>query len=300
MARPLPEHPDLLRIDTEFLGHEGHVAAYLFTGEEPALLDPGASTGVDRVLRALDEAEVPRESVRHILLTHMHLDHAGAAGYLGRVCPRATVLAHPMTVKFLSDPERTRRLTESAHAALGEMAEGYGDLEPLPRERFEVVQAGDVLSVGGRKLRVLEAHGHAPHQVCYFDEEDRLLFTADEVGLWIDGESYPVTPPPNFDFQRTLESLERFEELQPELLLFPHFGPREDAVEGIREYASVLTGWVDEIRRQLREQKDPDHVLSSMLERSLPDYVGKWGEQYARSTIQTDVRGVLGYLQSEP
>lgn len=273
------------------------MAAYVFTGDEPAILDPGASTGVSRVLAALDEAGIPRESVRHVLLTHMHLDHAGAAGFIAEACPRATVVAHPMTVKFLSDPDRTRKLVRSARSALGEMGDGYGDMRPLPGARFEAVEDGDVVSVGERRLRVLEAPGHAPHQVCFYEPTDRLLFTADEAGLWIDGESYPVTPPPNFHLRRTLESLQRFEDLEPDRLLFPHFGPREDALEGIREYRGVLENWVGTIRERLEEVGNPERVVEVMLENTLPGYVEKWGESYARATIKTDVKGVLRYLR---
>jgi len=298
-ARPLEGFVDLHLIDTHFLEHEGHVAAYLFTGEEPAILDPGASTGVDRLLDALDRHGIDPAELRYILPSHLHLDHAGAVGYLARHCPNAVVVAHPMAVRFLSDRDRTRKLVESAHRALGAMAEGYGDLRALPADRFRAVEDGEVLTVGNRRLRALEATGHAPHQLCWFEERDRLLFTADEVGLWIDDRVFPVTPPPNFHHERNLESLRRFEKLEPDTLLFPHFGRRADAREGLREYASVLASWVDTVREHLERHGDPDRVVSEMVGETLPRYVHRWGEEYARATIETDVRGVLHHLRDE-
>lgn len=297
--KTLPVHPDLHLVDTRFLGHRGHVAAYLLTGDAPAILDPGASTGVSHVLDALEELGIAPDDVEYILPTHLHLDHAGAAGYLAEACSNATVIAHPMTVQYLSDPERTRRLVESAHDALGEMADGYGDLQPLPEDRFRRVEDGEILSLGEWRLRVLEATGHAPHQVCYFEERDGLLFTADEVGLWIDGRSLPVSPPPNFDFERTLRSLERFETLEPNTLLFPHFGARTDGVDGIREYRAVLDSWVETVRDALERHNDTDRVVEDIQQRRLSDYVQKWGKHYARETIKTDVRGVIRYLRDE-
>lgn len=288
---------DLYTIDAGFLNHRAHVAVYLLNAEKPVLIDTAASTCVRTLLKAFSNLPVGPAELDYVLLSHLHLDHAGGAGYLLEALENATVLVHPEGLPFLNDPEKIDRLLGSARRALGELAEGYGDLKPIPGDRLRAVSPGEVIDLGDRELYVLEASGHAPHQIALHEPDAGFLYTGDEAGLWLGGTDVPATPPPNFDLERNLASLERFRTRDLEYLVYPHYGIRKGALRGLDSYEATLREWVETVAGVKHRHDDAEAVVHELL-RDNEFYPELWDNTSREQIIRTDTMGVLRYLDN--
>lgn len=280
-------------IDTRMLGHTGHTAVFVVEGRETALVETGLSTTRDRV-----KDELAREGVvpDYIVPTHLHFDHAGATGYLADEYD-ATVVCHPAAHDFLVEPEKVESLVESVGRAVGELAEPYGDAKPVEGE-VRTLADGETLNLGGRELEAVHVGGHAPHQFALYDDETRSLFTADEAGMWMDGTLYHTSPPPNFDLDKNLESLDRLARYDATSLIYTHFGARgdgeDDVHDALDEYRGVLTDWVKRVETAHERLGDEEEVVEELVaDARFPD---DWGETAVYETVRMDVRGAMMYL----
>lgn len=288
---------DIHCIDTEMLGHDEHTAAYVIDGDDVTIVDTGLSTATEPILDGLATLGIDPADVGTIALTHIHLDHAGAAGFLAEECPDARVLCHERGSSYLADEEKLSKLIESVHRAVGDLADRYGTATPIPEERFTTLSGGETIDLGDRELEVTAAPGHAPHQVCYFETKNGALFTADECGEYLAGELLPTTPPPNFDLEANAESLRRLKEYDAEVLLYPHFGPKHDVEGTFDEYERVLREWVDEVETAWNEHGDRQRVVELFQSRDHP-YYREWDESAADETVRMNVEGVLRYVRN--
>jgi len=217
-------------VDTGFK-RRGMVAAHLMIeGSRAALVDVGVSPAAGRVLAALEGLGIAREAVDWVMVTHVHLDHAGAAGMLLQELPNARLVVHPRGAPHMIDPSR---LIAGAVAVYGEveMAAEFGDIVPAPEDRVVQVQDGDVLTLNGRDLLFLDTPGHAKHHYCVFDVRSRGFFTGDTFGLSyreFDNERgawmFPTTTPVQFDPRALHSSIERLLDHGPERMYLTHFG----------------------------------------------------------------------------
>jgi glyoxylase-like metal-dependent hydrolase (beta-lactamase superfamily II) len=282
-------------IDTVSLGHRRHTAVYVVEGRETALVETGHSTTRDRVKR-----ELGREGIEpdYIVPTHLHLDHAGATGYLAEEYD-ATVVCHPAARDYLVEPEKVDSLVESVRRAVGGLAGRYGDAVPVEGE-VRTLAEGDDLDLGGRTLEAVHVHGHAPHQFALYEGETRSLFTADEAGMWMDGRLYQTSPPPNFDLETNLESLDRLAEYDATSLVYTHFGARGNGEEDVRkaldEYRGVLTNWVESVEETYERLGDEEEVVEHLI--SGQEFPDEWDEAAVRETVRMDTRGAIMYLSS--
>lgn len=281
--------------DTHMLGHEWHTAVFVVEGHETALVETGLSTTRDRVKR-----ELAREGVvpDYIVPTHLHLDHGGATGFLADEYD-ATVVCHPNAYDYFVEPEKVEKLVESVRRAVGELAEAYGTAKPVEGE-VRTLDDGDELDLGGRTLEAVHVHGHAPHQFALFDDETRSLFTADEAGMYLDDELVHTTPPPNFDLETNLESLDRLARYDATSLVYTHFGARGDSEEDIREaldeYRRVLTDWVGSVEEAYERLGDVEDVAEEVIvETEFPE---RWDDDAVHEMTKMDVQGAVMYLDS--
>lgn len=195
-----------------------------------AIIDTGCNASVPGVLAALAGLGIAPDAVDWVILTHVHLDHAGGAGSLMCALPQARLLVHPRGSRHVVDPARLWEGTAAVYGA--ERAfQLYGRLVPVPRDR--VVAATDKLDIdlGGRRLRVLDTPGHARHHICIWDESSRAFFTGDTFGLSyreldVDGRAFimPTTTPTQFDPVAMHASIDRMMCYRPHALYLTHFG----------------------------------------------------------------------------
>lgn len=287
--------PDCYYVDTGMYDTEEYGAVYVLDAERPALIDTGIGTRYENILDALAEIGIEREEVAYILPTHVHLDHAGGAGYLAEACENAVVMTHEIGVPHLVDPSR---LVAGTKAAVEDQWQFYAEPKPVPEERIEGLTDGDEIDCGDHTLDVHHAPGHAPHQVMFHDRESDVLFTADAAGIWIpEVETIRQTSPPsNFSLEGCLADVETIRDIEPEVLCFGHFGPREYDDALMAEYARVLEEWVTAVSER-RDALDSDEaVIDHFVESS--EMADVWGERKARAEERLNVRGVLAALDA--
>src|SRR5437879_1423673 len=218
------------QLDTLLGGMGGMTAGFLIEGEEPALVETGSQSSTATVRDALAVAGIGSDDLRWLIVTHIHLDHAGAVGDLARAFPKATVVVHEKGARHLVDPTR---LIDSAARVYGPLLDGlYGRMEAVPADRL--MAAGDAFRVdlgGGRTLRMVDSPGHAKHHHAVLDEMTGTLLVGDAVGVKLPdiGVLRPATPPPDFDLEQATASLRRFRDLRPKLVVLTHYGPVADA-----------------------------------------------------------------------
>ncbi|PSP89505.1 MBL fold metallo-hydrolase [Halobacteriales archaeon QS_4_69_34] len=287
---------DLYCVDTGMYDTPKYGSVYVLDADRPALIDTGIGTRHGLLLDALDAVGIAREELAYLLPTHVHLDHAGGAGFLAAECPNAAVMTHERGVSHLIDPER---LVAGTKAAVGEQWEYYTEPEPVPEERIEGLEDGDTVDLGDRTLGVHVAPGHAPHQVMFHDRANDALFTADAAGIWEPQTERlrPTTPPADFDLEAALGDVDTIREIDPAVLCFGHFGPREYDNELLLEYKATLEQWVAAVREQRAERADDEMVIQHFVELSDMDEV--WPAKKARAEERLNVRGVLAYLDRE-
>lgn len=249
--------PGVMEIDTLLGGWEQVTAGYLIEGPAPVLVETGSQSSVPALLAGLAELGVAAGDLAGVAVTHIHLDHAGGVGDVARAFPRATVYVHERGARHLVDPTR---LVDSAARVYGPLLDSlYGRLDPTPAERIHVLADGEEVDVGGgRVLTTVDSPGHAKHHLALHDSDSGLLFAGDAVGVRLPdaGVLRPSTPPPDFDLDQALHSLERFAERRPAGLALAHYGllPEADAV--LAEAGDTLRRWASVAEAAWRAGRD--------------------------------------------
>ncbi len=269
---------------------------YLLEGRDPgerALVETGTSHTVGEVLRALRTLGVEPASLRYLMVTHIHLDHAGGAGFLLDRFPGAQVVVHERGVKHLADPTR---LIESAAVALGGAASSYGTLKPIPPHRLVPVKGGEVFVVGGREVEVVYTPGHARHHVCYLDRTTGAVFTGDAAGIVFprDSRLLPTTPFPEFDFPTALQAMETIRRLRPSHLLLTHFGSPGDADTTLTAMAEEYERWDERVRRG--ETLDTGALTRAIYEEWFRG-IKSHPRGFVERIIETNIRGFRSYYE---
>nr|WP_281432267.1 MBL fold metallo-hydrolase [Desulfatitalea alkaliphila] len=216
-------------------GFAGFISAWAYTAGPVLLVDPGPSATADHLLTVLSRLGIRKPDL--ILLTHIHIDHAGGIGELARAFPRTPVVCHPKAVRHLIEPDR---LWEGSLATLGDVARRYGPIAPVPAAQ---ILAADTLAEA--PVRAVPTPGHAAHQYSYL--VDDLLFAGEAGGVSIalaEGGHYlrPATPPP-FRLEICLESIDRLVALQPQRICYGHVGMRAQAVHWLNAHREQLQRW---------------------------------------------------------
>ncbi|WP_051830570.1 MBL fold metallo-hydrolase [Streptomyces novaecaesareae] len=250
MTGPVPAMPglgdDVLVADSTMAGYEGMNGVFLLPTGRAALVESGTGLSAERTRRALEAHGIGPYDLAWIVVTHVHLDHAGGAGELARRFPSATVVVHPRGARHLADPER---LTASARAVHGDLMDTvYGPMAPVEPQRIRAVEDGEEIDLGDRRLCVVHTPGHAPHHLVVQDDSTGVLFAGDAAGVRVDGmtSARPACPPPHFDRDATVAGMRRMAELKPARLLLTHFGDPgdpaaflDDAEQRLRRWCSV-------------------------------------------------------------
>jgi glyoxylase-like metal-dependent hydrolase (beta-lactamase superfamily II) len=244
-------------LDTEHLGRPGIIASIaLETREGIALFDTGPESTFETILGAMRQAGFSPNDVRHVFLSHIHLDHAGAAWRFAEA--GATIHLHPRGAKHLLDPSR---LMESATRIFGdEMDRLWGKMRPIPEDKIRVTEDNGVTRVGQFEVRTMATPGHASHHNAYHWDDN--LFGGDVAGVRLDGGP-PVPPfvPPELHIESWIESIARLRRLGATDLYLPHFGLIEnDLAEHFDALEERVRRWAEWFREELRKGRTEEEL----------------------------------------
>jgi glyoxylase-like metal-dependent hydrolase (beta-lactamase superfamily II) len=268
----LYRHPHgISAVDCEYL-YPGHAAAHIIVDSgRAAFVDVGTNSSVPYLLAGLAELGMAREAVDYVLLTHVHLDHAGGAGRLMQELPNARALLHPRGAPHMIDPTK---LMAGSRAVYGErLDELYGTLVPIPAARVRAVEDGERVRLGGRTLELIHVPGHALHHYAVVDQAHRSIFTGDTFGISyraLDTERgafiTPTTPPSQFDPDQHIASIDRMLSYRPESMYLMHFSRVTD-VPRLGELLKMQVRELARIARAHANDADPAaSIRGAMLE----------------------------------
>jgi len=296
---------EVYQIDTRMAGYQGITAGYLIRSDRPCLVETGTAPSAPVVRDALTTLGVGPGDLATVVVTHIHLDHAGGVGDIAAMYPGAQVVVHELGARHLTDPSR---LMASARMVYGDELDGlFGELAPTPADRIRSVERTGVVDLGvGRRLDSHYSPGHAKHHVGLIDSVSGDLYVGDAAGIYIPetGDQRPATPPPDFDLEIALESLRMFAALAPSRLLFSHYGPVEAVPEALERSAEEIRLWVEETRRARRAGLDLDHAVAMVAERTRDRYAifqpgadAELAAKYNRvAGAESNVSGILRWL----
>jgi glyoxylase-like metal-dependent hydrolase (beta-lactamase superfamily II) len=284
-------------LDTYALGVPGTVSAYLIKGPKPALVDCGYASSYESVLAGMAEVGVMPSEIRYVIPTHVHLDHAGAAGRLLKEMPNAEVLAHERGVPHLVDP--TRLIASSTMVFGNQIMELYGNPDPIPADRITAVGKEAHLDLGeGLTATLMHAPGHAPHQISIMLDDTKALLTADAVGIVYPGlrALIPTTPPPSFNPAELVATVGQLRQTAPRELLVPHFGTRRDVGWVLERTSELVLSWVDQVKEMWKRKATLDEVAEKMEATVARDSGTGDLPIYAKVSVRTSAMGIMHYL----
>ena len=268
-------------IETYYLNRTGFAACFLMEDKgEAAVIETNTNHAVPFILGSLDQLGLSREQVKYVILTHIHLDHAGGTGELMKHLPGAKVILHPRARKHIIDPGK---LIESVKAIYGETKykELYGDILPVPGERVQTANDGDEFRLGSRDLQVFDLRGHAKHHLVVLDKKTGAVFSGDNFGIGyprLDFGNFrlvfPSTSPTQFEPDKALETYRKIVDLEPSRILLTHYGVLED-IEGTH---TQLKSWIEFSVRAAEKgyaEGYRDNELADILEREIWTYFEK-------------------------
>lgn len=294
-------------VDTLTAGLPQVTAGYLIDAPRPALVECGPALTVAAMIDALHAEGLDPGDLAYLVLSHVHLDHAGGAGDVAAAFPSATVVVSEVGARHLVEPER---LNASSRRVYGELMDTvYGECTPIAPERVRGVADGDVLDLGsGRRLELLYTPGHAKHHIAALEPDLGALFVGDSVGVLMPGMPAvrPATPPPEFDLELALATLERYSAIDPQALYLAHYGPAPAPAEVLEQAADRLRAWAGTVAAAVAEHDELDHVVDTLVARfgaeSEPPGDDPDAERRAElfANYRANAAGLMRYLAGRP
>lgn len=297
---------EVFMMDTRMGGYESITSSYLIRSSKPCLVETGTARSAPVVIDQLARLGIGPEDLGTIVVTHIHLDHAGGVGDLAEAFPNAQVVVQERGARHLADPSR---LVASAHRVFGEaMDRLFGDLRPTEAARIvSIAEQGTVDLGDGRQLIAFHNPGHASHHIGLVDSATGDLYTGDAAGVYVPEtkDVRPSTPPPDFDLDLTLSSLQAMRDVGPTRLLFSHFGPVTEIDETLDASVDEIHAWVDTVRLAREVTPDMDHAVAMVREKDRarhprlyddPDVLAKQDEL---SNAAANVAGIMRWLDMQ-
>jgi glyoxylase-like metal-dependent hydrolase (beta-lactamase superfamily II) len=269
-------------LDTKWVGRPRSIAAALLLANgHRALVDPGPESTLGTLREQLGAHALSVADLDAILLTHVHLDHAGASGALVRENPRLAVYVHERGAQHMADPAKL--LASAARLWPNDLQRLFGKTLAVPAENLRVLQGGETLRLGGRKVDVVYTPGHASHHVSYLDEAEGVAFVGDTTGIRIENGPYifPATPPPDIDLSIWESSFAAILGRRPQRLFLTHFGYSEEPAAHIAEFRERLHRWAEVAADVLREAPDDAAAQQAFVSRSRAEMEQRLGVEEA-------------------
>ncbi|MDE3723776.1 MBL fold metallo-hydrolase [Nocardiopsis sp. N85] len=264
---------DIFAIDTMLAGYPGIVSSYLIRTERPCIVEVGTA-GSARILHdAVVALGLAPADLATIVVTHIHLDHAGGTGDMAALFPNAEIVVHERGARHLADPGRLMR---SAAMVWGDRLDTlFGRMSPTEARRIRSVsETGEIDLGGGRQLVTHYAPGHAKHHMGLVDTLTGDLYVGDALGVYnpLTGDVRPATPPPDFDLEACLRTLRLFGDINAQRLMFSHFGAVDTVSETIDRAEAELRLWVDTVRESHGSVGDLDHAIAMVRDKVITRY----------------------------
>jgi len=259
---------DVFQIDTRMAGYQGITAGYLIRSSRPCLVETGTSTSAPVVQAALAALGIGADDLATVVVTHIHLDHAGGVGDIASMFGSAQVVVHEKGARHLVDPSRLMAYGDALDVLFGTMV-------AVDADRMRTLDDVGVIDLGdGRRLESYYSPGHARHHVGLVDSASGDLYVGDAAGVYIPetGDLRPATPPPDFDLEVALASIAKFAALDPSRLLFSHYGPVTAVASTLERSAEEISVWVDSTRTARSAGMDLDHAVEAVRERTMSRY----------------------------
>jgi glyoxylase-like metal-dependent hydrolase (beta-lactamase superfamily II) len=254
-------------IDLNWTGRPRSIAALLIeSGGKTAVVDPGPESTLETLRKGLLARGHSVDSLDSLLLTHIHLDHAGATGALLCENPNLKVYVHEFGSVHMIDPSKL--LASAGRLYGGDLKTLYGECSPVPKESLLPLDGGERVRIGEVELDVFYTPGHASHHVTYWDRESRTALVGDTAGIRVEGDAFllPATPPPDIDVEIWNQSLDTISSWNPERLFLTHFGFIESPAEHIRLYKARLAEWSALTRKLMASGMDTTDAERAFVE----------------------------------
>lgn len=262
----------LYLIDLGFQGRKEVVAAYLLVSDDDlALIETGPGSTIEHLDRAMKRLGFTFHDLTTVIVSHIHLDHAGAAGLIAGENPTVKVYVHPFGAPHLIDP--TKLIASATRIYGDQMVPLWGAFEPIHPDQVVALEDDQTLRVAGRSLQVIFTPGHAWHHVAVLDRSTGTLFTGDVAGVRMPGQRYACapTPPPDLDPGAWATSVARMQALAPRRLCLTHFGPVYDPVYHLDRVMPEVTTFVDLGVELFERGADQDRVRQAISARMAAD-----------------------------
>ncbi len=303
------EHHGIHPIDTQYVRDELDASHLIVRDGHAAFVDCGANSSVPNLMAALEEHGIAPAAVDYLLLTHIHLDHAGGAGTLMQNLPNATVVVHPRGAAHLSEPAK---LEAGTRATYGDAVYDtlYGKLVPIPAERIHAAEDNEVIRLGNSRLHCLHTPGHALHHIAYYDEDAGAVFTGDIFGISYrvfdnpDGEPFifPTTTPTQFDPDQMHASIERIAALEPEAVYLTHYSRvgnvarlAESLHRDVDRFVEIAEAHVDEPEAEDKIRHALHDYLAERLEEHGTRVSPKDRETWLAMDLKLDAAGLVAW-----
>jgi len=290
-------------IDLKTAGYESFIAAYVLKEDKIAVVETGPTSSIPNLLAGLQEIGIQNEAVNYVMVSHIHMDHAGGAGTLLQKLPNAKLLLHKRGAPHMVNPEK---LWLYSRMALHEIVDLYGSIRSVPENRIIIPEDGMVIDLGERvKLQVIETLGHASHHQSFYEKESRTLFLGDAGGIYLQklDTIIPTTPPP-LHLEMKLSSLEKLIKLEPKLLCYTHFGHANNAISRLQAYVKQLKLWAKIVSESTERRDDLETIYSKIMEQ---DPSMKKAEEFIKkhimlrqSVVMQSVQGFIQYFKKNP
>jgi glyoxylase-like metal-dependent hydrolase (beta-lactamase superfamily II) len=290
----------LYAIDLKAIGIKNFIASYVLIGNKIMVIETGPTTSVNNLLVGLNEIGISTDSVDYVAVSHIHIDHAGGAGALLKHLPKAKLLVHAKGAPHLARPTKLWRQTKRV---LGEIADMYGRIDPVPERRIMIAKEGTSIDLGeGIELTILETLGHASHHLSYHENHGNGIFTGDAAGVYLPKLNVviPTTPPP-YHLQIAFTSLDHLKKLAPEKLYYTHFGMREDTVPSLEAYKNQLKLWSRIVIEEMADEGGVEAIYERVLEKDASMRKAASAitnnRVFRRGIVKQSIKGLIGYFK---
>lgn len=249
-------------LDDNWMGRPRSIGTALLESDgHRAIVDPGPGSTLDTLKKQLRVHGASVSNLDALLLTHIHLDHAGATGALVRENPNLAIYVHKLGAPHMIDPSKL--LASAARLWPDNLHQLFGEALPVPAENLRILEGGETIPLGSRKIEVAYTPGHASHHVSYFEDAEGVAFVGDTTGIKIEGHSYvmPATPPPDIDLKIWDSSFAAILERKPKRLFLTHFGFSDDPATHIAQFRERLHRWMEMTEKILQSAPSDEAAM---------------------------------------